>query len=158
MILTDNGHPISNVAVTVAANGGKVTASQIAAAAASGAISGAIVTIAGPLGGSIAKMIGNSSAGKIAVGARAIISGAGAALGQTVANGADPCNKSSIVNAALLGGLGGGAVSKFFPTKGMYTLKQFSHFQPRSLMGLNRSHMHAGIGVSSGVGASANFF
>ena len=144
-----------NVVATVIANGGDVSLSQIGSAALSGAISGAVGAIAGPVGGTLAKIAGCSSAGKTA--AAGAISAAGAAAGQAAANAVDPCNASSVANAALFGGIGG-AVGKYaFPTPGMHTMKQSDYFAPSTFSGVNTSSFSSGAGASAGVGAASNF-
>jgi len=101
--------------------------------------------------------LGGSSAGLGAAGATAGFSAAGSVAGQAIGNAVDPCNASSLVGAALFGGFGGGAASKFFPARGMFTMQQARFFAPSTFSGVNRSNVNTSLLVSSGVGAAANF-
>ncbi len=152
---------VVNVGITYIANGGNVTTRQLVAAAASGAISGAIGAVAGPLGGTIARGLGSVSNGVVSALGSAVISGAGSALGQAVANGVDPCNATNPLNAALYGGIGGGFSKYLFATKNLNTWAQARYFAPRTFGGLTGSTnawMNAGsFATSSGVGGASNF-
>ena len=149
-----------NVGATYIASGGQVTGAQLAAAAVSGAVSGAIGALAGPLGGTIAKGLGRTATGLLSNSLNVGISAGGAALGQGLANLIDPCNASSVANAAFFGGLGG-RVASYFPARGLSTLKQARYFAPRTLSSLYRTAnarwLGGAFGASSGVGAAANF-
>ncbi len=148
---------VVNAVATVLVNRGDVTAQQIGAAIVSGAIAGAFGAVAGPLGGTLARAVGQSAAGFGATAATAAISAAGGAAGQAAANGLDPCNASSVGNAALYAGLGGAIASRFFPVKGMYTLAQAAFFAPSTFAGIMRSTFFASAAVSAGIGAGSNF-
>jgi RHS repeat-associated protein len=148
---------VINVAATVVANDGDVTASQLLAAAVSGGLSGAIGAVAGPLAGSLVGQVGAGFASKALAGG---ISGIGGAIGQALANLIDACHASSVANAALFGSLGGG-VAALFPVRGVYTLQQAHYFAPRTLRGLvgtNNARLLLGsFTVSAGVAAASNF-
>ena len=146
-----------NVTGALIANGGSLTGQQLAAAITTGAIAGAAGAVAAPIGGTIARALGGSSAGLGAASATATASAAGSATGQAVGNAIDPCNVSSLTGAALFGGLGGGLASKFFPTPGIFTVRQARFFAPSTFSGVNRSNVNTSLFVSSGVGAAANF-
>jgi RHS repeat-associated protein len=150
-----------NVGITYVANGGHVTGQQLAAAAVSGAISGALGAVAGPLGGTIARGLGAASNGLLASAATAGLSGGAAALGQAAANAIDPCHATNPLDAALWGGIGGGASKYFFPTRNLNTWAQAQHFGPSTFSGLfgsNNAWLNLGsFGTASGVGAASNF-
>ena len=152
---------VINVGITYIANGGNVTGKQLAAAAVSGAISGAAGAVAGPLGGSIAKGLGAASNRLVASVAAGVLSGGGAALGQMASNLIDPCNSSSPLYAALYGGIGGGLAKGLFPTKNLNTWNQAKYFAPKTFSGLFGS-FNAGLNLgsfaaSSLLGGAANF-
>jgi len=150
-----------NMGVTYFANDGNVTGQQMLAAAASGAIAGGLGAAAGPLGGTIARGLGMASNSLLATGAAAGLSAGGSALGQAAANAIDSCNASSVANAALWGGLGGGVAKKFFPTRNLNSWAQASAFGPSSfggLFGSSNAWLNLGsFGTSAGVGSAANF-
>ena len=151
-----------NMTMTAVANGGQVTGRQLAAAAVSGLISGAVGAVAGPLGGTIAKgLTGAASSGLTATAAAAAISAAGGAAGQAAANWVDPCNASSVANAALWAGVGGGVAKGAFPTKNLNSWAQASAFGPSTLSGLigspNAFFNLGSFATSAGVGGAANF-
>jgi len=149
-----------NMGFTYIANDGNVSMRQMVAAGVSGAIAGVAGAVAGPLGGTLAKGIGQSSAGWAARGYAGFFSASGAAMGQIAANEIDPCNAISPLGAALYGGLGGG-LAKAFPTKNLNTLNQAEHFGASTLGGLvgsanGASNLGAGF-TSAGVGAISTF-
>lgn len=152
---------VVNVGITYIANGGNVTGRQLAAAAASGAIAGALGAAAGPLGGTIARGLGMASSGLGATVAAGGLSAGASALGQAAANAIDPCNASSVLNAALWGGIGGGIAKGLFPTRNLNSWAQARYFGPRTFSGLFRSSNGwrnlGSFGTSSGVGGAANF-
>lgn len=147
-----------NVTATVIANGGDVSSQQLAAAAVSGAISGAYGALAGPFGGTVAKALGQTATSALALGINGLFSAAGGFVAQTVANAIDPCNAQNPLNAALFAGIGGSLASSLFPTPGMLTLNQAQYFAPSTFNGINQSAFVTAAGASSGVGAAANFF
>jgi RHS repeat-associated protein len=151
-----------NVGATLIANGGDVSWRQIGAAAASGAISGAVGAVAGPLGGTIAKgVLGASTSGLAASVATAGVSAIGSGAGQAVANQIDPCSATNPLNAALYGGLGGGLAKGAFSTKNLNSLSQANDFAPTTFKGLfgssNAWRNQGAYATSSGVGAASNF-
>ena len=81
----------------------------------------------------------------------------GQVVGSLLHDGADPCHASSVANAALFAGLGGGLAARFFPVPGMYTLAQARFFAPSTLAGLVQSAFIGSAAVSAGVGGAANF-
>lgn len=145
-----------NVTATLALdlyNGQELSGQRLLAAGLNGAIAGGIGAIAGPLGGTLARSLGGV-AGRL--GSRLFatgISAGGGALGQVAQNAVDPCNASSIGNAALFAGLGGAAAT-FFPAPGVLTLAQAKHFTP-NLGKLLRSPLAGALFTSSGIGAAA---
>jgi hypothetical protein len=147
--------------MTAIANGGQVTGQQLAAAALSGAISGAAGALAGPLGGSVARALGAASNGVVGSGVAAAISAAGGAVGQAAANVVDPCNTSSVANAALWAGAGGALAKGAFPTKNLNTWAQAKNFGPSTMSGLvgspNALFNLGSFAASAGVGGAANF-
>ena len=145
-----------NTVTTYIASGGKASNRQLLAAAASGAIGGAIASVAGPGGGTLAlHLFGRSSAGLTAAISTAGLSAFGAGFGQVAANKIDPCNSSSVLNAALYGGIGGGLAKYAFPTQGMHSSFQAQYFSPQKWSTLNTSSFIPSAAVSSGIGASA---
>ncbi|MDA8178745.1 MAG: PASTA domain-containing protein [Deltaproteobacteria bacterium] len=152
-----------NVTLTAWANGGlsSLSSEQIMAAAASGFVSGTVGALGGPLGGTVAKSLGFVSNGFVASLAAAGVSAVGGSLGQIASNGIDPCNASSVGNAASWGALGGGAAKYFFPTRNLNTLKQAAKFGASKVSGLFRSSNAwanlSAFGTSAGVGGAANF-
>jgi RHS repeat-associated protein len=150
----------TNMGITYLANGGHVTTKQMIAAGVSGAISGAAGALAGPMGGTLAKGLGQVSNGLLSKAFNAGISAVGGALGQSAANKIDPCHSSSIANAGLYSGLGGGAAS-FVPVKGMNTLSQAMNFGPKNLLNIfgssNKNFLWGSYFASSGVGGASNF-
>jgi RHS repeat-associated protein len=148
-----------NVGVTYFANGGNVTASQIAAAAASGFISGSLGAAAGPLGGTIARGLGFVSNGIASSIASGTISAGASGLGQAVANEIDPWHKTNPLDAALWGGMGGGLAKYFFPTRNLNTWSQASYFGPKTFGGLfgssNAWLNNGSFLTSSGLGAAS---
>jgi hypothetical protein len=83
------------------------------------------------------------------------------ALGQAAANAIDPCNASSLLNAALWGGIGGDIAKGLFPTRNLNSWAQARYFGPRTFSGLFRCSNGwrnlGSFGTSSGVGGAANF-
>jgi len=146
-----------NVATTVIANGGNVTSQQLAAAAVSGVISGAIGALAGPLGGSVAHFIGKSATSAIAIGTTTALSAGGGYAAQVAANAIDSCHSSSPLNAALFAGIGGGVASSLIKTPGMYTVNQANYFAPTTFSGINNSALVSSYATSAGVGAASVF-
>ncbi|MCP5005566.1 MAG: hypothetical protein GY941_16755, partial [Planctomycetes bacterium] len=149
---------IINISATIIANGGDVSAQQIIAAGVSGAISGAIGSVAGPLGGSVARVIGQRATSLIGLGAQSLFSAGGGYAGQLAANKIDPCHGTNPLNAAMFAGIGGPLANKLFPVTGMSTLRQSRFFAPSTASGIYRSNLSSAIGTSSGVGAASNFF
>jgi len=152
---------VVNVTMAAVANGGSLSASQVLAAAASGAISGALGAVAGPLGGTLARSLGFASNGVLAAIGSAGASAVGGALGQVAANSIDPCHGSSVANAALWAGVGGGIGKYAFPTRNLNTLSQAAYFGPSTMGGLfgtpNAWLNMGSFGASAGVGGAANF-
>jgi RHS repeat-associated protein len=150
-----------NVGITLYATGGNASWQQIGAAAAGGAIAGAIGAVAGPLAGTLARGLGAASNGLLASVASAGLSAGGSALGQGAANLIDPCHASSLANAALWGGLGGGLAKGLIPTRNLNTWAQAQSFGPSTFSGLfgssNAGFNMGSFGASSGLGAAANF-
>jgi uncharacterized protein RhaS with RHS repeats len=155
-----------NLAMTYTANWGcSLTKQQIAAALASGAISGFFGGIAGPAGGSLARLISSgargASAGLLANSLRVTISAAGGAAGQSAANSIDPDNASNILNAGFWAGIGGTAAVNLPAVRGMYTLGQARYFGPRRFGSLLRTSnarvLTGGFLVSAATGGAANF-
>jgi RHS repeat-associated protein len=151
---------VVNVAGTYIAYGGDVTSEQLIAAAVSGMVSGVAGAIAGPLGGTLARSLGQVTSGLIAKAFATGISAAGGTIGQLMANVIDPCHQSSLANAALYSGIGGG-IASYFPVRSMYTLNQTNYFAPQTLSGLigsrNARVLLGSFLTSSGVGAGSNF-
>ena len=153
---------IVNVGATAIANGGfqNLTSEQILAAAAGGFVSGAVGTIAGPLGGTIALELGTASNGFAAISATGVISAGGSALAQALSNLIDPCHAASLANAAVWGGVGG-AVAKLIPTKNLNSLSQSLFFGPESITGFTGSWNawlnNSGFLTSAGFAAATNF-
>ena len=149
-----------NVATTYFANSGNVTGRQLLAAAASGAVAGALGAVAGPLRGTVARSLGFVSNGLAASVASGGISAAAGALGQGVANIIDPCHSSSVASAAIWGGLGGGVAKYAFPTKNLNTWAQAKAFAPRTVRGLfgssNAWFNSGSFFTSSAIGGGAN--
>jgi len=153
-----------SVAVTLGQDGIKrqpVTGAQMVAAVDSGAISGAIGGIAGPLGGTLAKGAGFVANGLVAKVATVGISAAAGALAQASANGIDPCDQSSVANAALFGGLGGAATLRV-SINGVMTIKQAESFAPRKSLGAllataSARRISTSYGISAGVGGGSLF-
>jgi len=102
--------------------------SALGAAVINGAISGALSGVAGPLGGTLAKALGQSTSGALAKVLTGLGSGSASAVGQYVSNQIAG-RKDSVVCAAGFGAAGGFAGS-FVPNKVANTLKQAAHFSP----------------------------
>lgn len=152
---------VINTGVTYFATGGNASLQQLGAAAASGFIAGSLGAMAGPLGGTIAGALGATSNGLVASVAAGVLSAGASAAGQAVANQIDPCNATNPLNAALWGGIGGGAAKKFFPTKNLNTWLQSQYFGPKTFGGLfgssNAWFNNGSFATASGVGAASNF-
>lgn len=113
-----------NVAGTIGANyiSGTPLTDGWGAAALSGAVSGAVGAMAGPLGSTIVKALGGRATGLAAKGVAAAISALGGAGAQALAN--SPCgSEPNILNAGLYAGLGGG-LAAFVPVQGVASIAQ----------------------------------
>jgi RHS repeat-associated protein len=146
-----------NVAATLIATGGNASQEQLIAAAVSGGISGAFGALAGPLGGSVARALGQTATGVLAKAVNVAFSAAGGFVGQTAANCIDPSHATDPLASAAFGGLGG-VGSSFFRTPGLYTIKQAQYFAPTTLRGINGSYLSAPFAVSATIGAGSNFY
>ncbi len=128
------GAGISSVAYVggTLASGGKITASGLFLAASTGAFLGAVGAVAGPVGGSIAKLAGEEATGALARG----VTGSllfGASVDANLASGqTDPkvLAAEGVLSLATAGGssefLGEAGIS----TRGMTTLEQADYFAP----------------------------
>ncbi len=149
-----------NVAATVAynaASGQSTSWQQVGAAAVSGAIAGAYGALAGPVGGTVARMLGSKANGALGLAGNTAFSAAGGYTGQVAANGIDPCHASNPLNSALWAGVGGGFAGALFKTPGLYTVKQANRFGPSTWSGVNNSAAAGAYGAASGVGAASVF-
>jgi len=151
--------------VTYATSSGPLTSQQIIAALGSGAASGALSALGGPLGGSIAKFGGYAAGGVLGKAGGVMYSALAGATGQAVSNLIDPCHASSITNAALFGGLGqlGGNLTASVLGFGGYVslaqLQRFGYQNISSLLGrqygqiyLSSTYVSALVGASSSLG------
>ncbi len=151
-----------NVAFTVGAallSGSDLSVRQVLGAAASGAVAGGLGALTGPAGGSLARALGSKASSLLAKGITSLLSGGAGALGQAMANAIDPCNASSVLNAALFAGLGGAASTRF-PSQGFTTLQQAAHFAPGlgGLLGTqNARGIAGGFLTAAGVGGGSVF-
>jgi RHS repeat-associated protein len=141
-----------NVAVTAIANNGDISPQQVAAAFAGGFVSGAIGVFAGPAGGTFALARFGAGATKSfqAKAATAVLSAGGNVLGQLLSNNIDPCNASSLANAAAFG-LGGGVLGTLVPVRNMQSLAQATSF------GVTRPSAFFKAGAFSSIGATSTF-
>ncbi|MBE7172480.1 MAG: RHS repeat protein [Williamsia sp.] len=150
-----------NLAITYIANDGNISNKQIAAAIINGAIAGGVGAVAGPIGGSIARILGFASNQLVASFASSIISGVGSAGGQELANLVDPCHKTNPLNAALWGGIGGGISKHFFQTKNLNTWLQAKYFGATTFKGavssFNSFVNNSSFLISSIIGGVSNF-
>lgn len=121
-----------NMGTTYLANGGQVTWQQMLASGASGFAVGALTSLVGPAGGSLAKGLGFMSNGLVAKAFTTGLSAGSGALAQLGANAIDPCHKQSVANAALWTGAGS-ALASLIPTNTMNTLSQAASFGPEKL-------------------------
>lgn len=118
---------------------------------ANGAISGGLSGLAGPVAGTIAKAVGQSSSGAIAKVLTGLGSAAASGVGQYISNQISG-RKDSIACAAVFGGAGGFAGS-FISNKVANTLQQARYFSPSlgNLLTLG-SPQSAAISISTVVG------
>ena len=134
--------------------------SDLGSAALGGGLAGIAGALAGPLAGTVAKGLGASATGILAKGLTGIFSGLGGAGGQSVQDLlAGRCDPSRIAAAGVFG-FGGGLLSRFFPVKGIDTLRQANYFAPKSFSGFfktgNARALLGAFFTSSAVGAASN--
>ena len=148
-----------NLGVTAFVNDGDISIQQATAAFAGGFISGAIGTFAGPAGGTFALARFGAGATKsiAAKAATTALAAGGNVLGQTVSNEIDPCNSSSLANAAIFG-LGGGLLGSLLPVQGLSSLSQASYFAPKNFTAYITTGAAASASVSGAFTASSNLF
>jgi len=160
---------VVQLGVTYATSTGPLTSQQIIAALGSGAASGALSALGGPLGGSIAKFGGYAASGALGKAGGVMYSALAGGTGQAVSNLIDPCHASSITNAALFGGLGqlgGNLTAAVFGVSGYVSLAQLQRFGYQnisSLLGrqygqiyLSSTYVSALVGASSSLGNPLN--
>ena len=149
-----------NLGATYIANDGDISFRQGLAAFGGGAVAGAIGSLAGPFGGTIAKAIGVTARGAMAIGLTGVISGGGNYAGQVISNAIDPRHQANPLTAALWG-VAGGALGKAMPTNTLNSIAQANHFGPTTVQGLFGSTNSAwfwGSTLSSAVlGATSNW-
>ncbi len=138
---------------------------QAAAAAVSGAISGGLGALAGPLGGSVARFLGSTSASWLAKGISVAFSSLGGLIGQSLANLIDPRHPTSLCTAAGTAGLGAGVASFALPasntTRTLRQALQFRHNLGNLLFfatGEDSFRIFRTILASTVISGTSNFF
>lgn len=116
--------------------------------------------MAGPLGGTIARSLGATARGAMAIGFTGLASGGGSYAGQTVANAIDPCHQTDPLSAAFWG-VAGGALGKAMPTNTLNSIAQANNFGPATVGGLfgstNSAWFWGATFSSSALGAASSW-